>query len=122
MFFYSSLDIIFLPIFQVRLQPHGISFLRPVYLEMKDIKKSGQLILYRKEVDVHSHTLWNDITAICSPKFRKDDLVIALEHFSIVEAMKMLVPAAVGKNPKIRSIAVADTVSWAGVPIVRQRR
>ena len=82
---------------QIRLQPHGISFLRPVYLEMKNIKNSGELIVYLKEVDVHSHTPWNDITTTCSPKFRKDDLVIALEHFSIVEAMKMLVPAAVGK-------------------------
>ena len=81
----------------MRLQPHGISFLRPVYLEMKNIKNFGELIVYHKEVDVHSHTPWNDITNTCSPKFRKDDLVIALEHFSIVEAMKMLVPAAVGK-------------------------
>ncbi len=64
---------------------------------MKDVKNSGTLLVYHKEVDVHTPTLWTDITATCAPKFRRDDLVVALEHFSIVEAMKMLVPAAVGE-------------------------
>ncbi len=56
--------------FQVRLQPHGISFLRPVYLEMKDVGNTGhQLLVYHKEVDVHTHTDWHDITPTCKPKF-----------------------------------------------------
>ena len=55
---------------QLRLQPHGQSFLRPVYLEMKDagLESVNQLLVFHKEVDPHQDHPWTDITSEAAPQ------------------------------------------------------
>ena len=79
---------------QVRLQPHGQRFLRPIYMEMKGAKVNGpgKLLIFHKEVDVHSDSEWNDVTEEVKPTIRKDDVIISIDRFSIIETMRLLVP------------------------------
>ena len=82
------------PGLQVRLQPHGQRFLRPIYMQMKGAKVNspGKLLVFHKEVDIHKDFDWTDVTEEVKPTVRKDDVVISIDRFSIIETMRLLVP------------------------------
>lgn len=82
------------PGIQVRLQPHGQKFLRPIYMQMKGAKVNGpgKLLIFHKEVDVHNDSEWNDVTEDVKPTVRKEDVIISIDRFSIIETMRLLVP------------------------------
>ncbi len=82
------------PHMQLRLQPHGLRFLRPVFLEMKGVNlpQSQRLLVFHKDVDPHLDPPWTDITSEASPKTRKEDVILSIDRFSILETIKLLAP------------------------------
>ena len=76
------------------LQPHGYEFMRPVKIELKNVRLGSEKILvFHKDINHHRRTTWIDITGDCSPKNTKDGIILTTRQFCVLETIKLLLPA-----------------------------